>query len=65
MRFAPIEKRFDDLRMLAGPLNRRLAVDRNNSIVLFKIEKQADDFLARRSAAAGERLWAHFEGLSY
>lgn len=39
MRFAPIEKRFDDLGMLADPLNRRLAVDRNNSIFLFKIEK--------------------------
>lgn len=57
MRFTPIEKRLDGLRMFAGTLNRRLAVDWNNSIVLFKIEKQVDDFLARANAAVGERLW--------
>lgn len=58
MRFTPIEKSFDDLRMFAGTLNRRLAVDRNNSIVLFKIEKQVDDFLLvrmRQSANASGR----------
>ena len=65
MRFTPIEKRFDDLGMFAGTLNCRLAVNRNNSTVLFKTEKQVDDFLALANAAVGERLGTHFEGLSY